>query len=300
MNPAPRVTVIMRTKNAAWVVHQALAGLAAQTYRDYELLVIDSGSTDRTLDIVQQYPCRLLTIAAEDYVPGVVLNLAGREARGELLVFQNSDVVPLVPDALGALVQAFADPQVTAAFGRQLPRPEAEPWVRRDYAMAFPPVGPAPPWLALSLCFAAMRRSAWQRRPFYTDAWASEDTEWGERARRAGEVVAYVPQALVMHSHNYTLRQIYGRRFVEGEADAFIYRRNASAWRLVRRYLGSLAADIRHDLPERAFRDLVTAPARRAVYHWAHFQGMRLGLRRIATGDTDISKGQQTVLSRYE
>jgi glycosyltransferase involved in cell wall biosynthesis len=44
----PRVTVIMRTKNSDWVVHQALAALFSQTYRDFELLVVDSGSTDRT------------------------------------------------------------------------------------------------------------------------------------------------------------------------------------------------------------------------------------------------------------
>ena len=58
-SPSPRVSVIMRTKNSDWVVAQALQALHSQTFRDFELLVVDSGSTDRTLEIVAQFPARL-------------------------------------------------------------------------------------------------------------------------------------------------------------------------------------------------------------------------------------------------
>ena len=223
MTAVPRASVIMRSKNAEGVIAQALAALFSQDFTDFELLVVDSGSTDGTLDIVRQYPCRLLQIEPLAYYPGAVLNNAIEQTRAELVVFQNSDAVPLIPQALGRLLAAFDDPQVDAAFARQLPRPGADPWVQRDYAASFPPGGPAPPWVTLSLPLAAMRKSAWRLHPFYTDAWASEDTEWGHWASQNGRVIRYVPEALVMHSHNYTLRQLYGRRFVEGEADAFIY-----------------------------------------------------------------------------
>ena len=295
----PSVTVIMRTKNVEDIVGQALDGLFAQDFSDFQVMVVDSGSTDGTRDVVGRYPATVRVIRAEDYVPGPVLNEAIRRCSSELVVFQNSDVVPLRTDALSSLVAAFQDPEVMAAFGRQLPRPEAHTWVRGDYARAFPAAGPAPEWLPFSLPFAAMRRSAWEARPFYDAAWGSEDTDWGVAARDRGWRIAYVPEAAVMHSHNYTLRQLYGRRFIEGEADAFIYGRaeGAAAW--LRRALGSMVRDVADHLRVRDVAGLFQVPARRAVYHWAYGVGYRLGTQRRLTGDADVSVGQRTVLSRY-
>ena len=55
-----RVDVVMRTKNSDWVVDRALAALYSQRHRDFDLLVVDSGSTDRTLEIVRRHPHRLV------------------------------------------------------------------------------------------------------------------------------------------------------------------------------------------------------------------------------------------------
>jgi len=300
MTAVPRASVIMRSKNAEGVIAQALAALFSQDFTDFELLVVDSGSTDGTLDIVRQYPCRLLQIEPLAYYPGAVLNNAIEQTRAELVVFQNSDAVPLIPQALGRLLAAFDDLQVDAAFARQLPRPGADPWVQRDYAASFPPGGPAPPWITLSLPLAAMRKSAWRLHPFYTDAWASEDTEWGHWASQNGRVIRYIPEALVMHSHNYTLRQLYGRRFVEGEADAFIYGGGDSLPAMARRFLTSAARDGADHLLRRRWSHIPGILPRRAVYHWAYYKGHRLGERRRDSGDKDARTGQDVVLSRYD
>jgi rhamnosyltransferase len=289
----------MRTKNNEDVVHQALAGLHAQAFRDFELIVIDSGSTDRTIEMVRSYPCKLIQIRPEEYYPGPVLNRAAARACGEVLVFQNSDVVPLTSETLGRLVAPFADAAVQATFARQLPRPEAHTWVRRDYEVAFPAQGEAPAWLPFSLPLAAMRRSAWARRPFYDAAWGSEDTEWGVRARAAGEVVRYVPDALVMHSHNYTLRQLVGRRFIEGEADAFIFGGAVGALASLGRWARSMAADVRAHWHAGDLAGMLAALPRRAVYHHAYWRGRAHGARRQVRGG-DASFGQRMVLSRYE
>lgn len=293
------VTVIMRSKNSDWVIHQALVALFAQTFTDFELLVVDSGSTDRTLEIARSFPCRITKIDPGDYYPGMVLNRAIDDARGEIVVFQNSDAVPLVPGALQALISAFDDPGIEAAFGRQVPRPDAEPWVARDYAVTFPAAPPSPTWMHYSLPFAAMRRSTWKQHRFYTDAWGSEDSEWGYRAVRRGRPPKYVPDALVMHSHNYTLRQLFGRRFIEGEADAFVYRNEPRAVRLVRDTLASTARDIPAYVRAKAWLGLLRTPVRRAVYHWAYFRGHALGASRLRSGSLDASAGQQVVLERY-
>lgn len=297
--PSPRVTVILRCKNSESEIGVALSALFSQDFRDFELLVVDSGSTDRTLQIVARWPHRLIRIAPEDYVPGPVLNRACSEAPGEILVFQNSDCAPLHPGVLGRLVAAFDDPAVMAAFCRQVPRPEAWPWVRREYRLAFPEAPAAPPWLPYSLPFAAMRRTAWEQQPFYQEAWGSEDTAWGCRARARGWVIRYLPDCPVMHSHNYTLRQLYGRRFIEGEADAFILDQMPSPARLALRAVAETLRDWREDLREGDLGDLVQAPVRRIVDAWAYGRGSRHGLRRRRQGDPDVRHGQRIVLLRH-
>jgi rhamnosyltransferase len=299
MTATPAISIIMRSKDSAWVIDRALAALFSQTRRDFELIVVDSGSTDRTLEIVRGYPCRLVSIAPEKYFPGPVLNDAIALARAPLIVFQNSDVVPLNARALEALVAPFSDGGVSATFARQIPRPEAHTWVRRDYDAAFPAHGEAPPWMPYSLPFAAMRRSAWEQQPFYTEAWGSEDTHWGHRAREAGRVVRYVPDAVVMHSHNYTLRQLYGRRFIEGEADAFILPGRASTLEACAGAAASLARDAGPHLRAGDLRGLLLAPLRRAVFHYGYVKGRWWGESRRRRRDDDASVGQREVLSRY-
>jgi rhamnosyltransferase len=295
----PSVTVIMRTKDVEDIVGQTLAALFSQTVTDFDLVVVDSGSKDRTLEIVGGYPARVISIRPEDYYPGRVLNRAIAETDGDIVVFINSDVVALRPDTLARLLAAFSDPTTMAAFARQLARPEAHDWVIRDYIEAYPSVGEAPAWQPYSLPLAAMRREAWQIQPFYTDAWGSEDTEWGVRARERGFEIAYVPESLVMHSHNYTLRQLYGRRFIEGEADAFIYRNHDSRRARVVAAVRSMVNDVAFSLSRGHPLQAALAIPRRIVYHWAYFKGRTLGERRRRQNDNDTSLGQKAVLSRY-
>ena len=300
----PLASVIMRCKNSDWVIEQTLASLFSQSFTDFELLVVDSGSEDRTLEIVRNYPCQLIEIEPTAYVPGAVLNMAAARARGELLVFLNSDTVPLTCEALGALIApltgADAQPKVAATFARQIPRPEAQTWVRRDYGVAFPATAPAPSWLTFSLPFAAMRKDVWRQRPFYVDSWASEDTEWGQWALASGWQIQYVPAAAAMHSHNYTLSQIYGRRFVEGEADAFIRNEPSSVLNACRRWASSTWKDVRAAAAAADWRGMVASPLRRAVYHWAHLRGQRHGWHRKTHGDTSIATGLEVILKRHD
>jgi rhamnosyltransferase len=295
----PRVSVVMRCKNSDWVIGQALAALYSQTFQDFELIVIDSGSTDTTLDLVREYPHRLIQIQPEEYYPGPVLNRGAEAARGDIVVLLNSDSVLLTPESLQQLVNAFDDSAVDAALGRQVPRPEAQSWVRREYAESFPATGETPPWITLSAPLAALRKSAWERHPFYRDAWGSEDTEWGQWAKDENITIRYVAGSLTMHSHNYTLRELKGRRFIEGEADAFIYGRKENLLRAVGRWAASSARDVVACARTGDWADVPRVPARRAVFHWAYLQGHRHGIERIATNNRDASVGQRTVLDRH-
>lgn len=298
-NKTPYVSIIMRSKNSDWVIDQALSALYSQNYKDFELIIVDSGSTDKTLEIVKQYPCRLFQIDPSEYFPGKVLNDAIKKARGEIIVFQNSDVVPLGPKTLGRLISTFQKPAVMAAFCRQVPRPEAKSWVRCDYAKSFPVCEKAPSWITLSLPMAAMRKNVWEKHPFYTEAWASEDTEWGHWAKTNGHEIKYVSNAAVMHSHNYSLKQLHGRRYVEGEADAFIYKRKYPIIKLIQCYVRSCVQDIWWQCKHFDFLDMLFIPLRRLVYHLSYYKGHRFGEKRRDQKNVDMSTGQNIVLNLH-
>ncbi len=295
----PRVSVVMRTKNSEWVISEALAALFSQTYDNFELFVVDSGSTDRTLELLRSYPHRLVEIPPEDYHPGRVLNMAVEQCRGEIIVFQNSDGVPLTTETLGRLIAAFDDPETSAALTRQIPRPDAHSWVRREYKESFPDAEKTPDWITLSLPMAAIRRSAWEQHPFYTQCWGSEDTEWGHWAKREGLRIQYVSEATIMHSHNYSLHQLYGRMFIEGEADAFIYGKHETLVSAAARTVVRSFRDFGACLKQGDLEDVARVIPRRLVHHLAYYRGNRLGRRRRESGDIDPSRAQKIVLRSH-
>ena len=120
--------VVVRSKDDEAVVGSTLEAVFAQTHRPLEVLNVDSGSTDATPAIVARYPCRRFHLPAREYVPGRVLNWMAREARGEILVFLNSDATPLDDAWLERLLEVLErDPGVGGVYGRQIARSGASP-----------------------------------------------------------------------------------------------------------------------------------------------------------------------------
>ena len=290
-----KVTVIMRTKNSGEFMPAVLKALFSQEGVDFELAVIDSSSTDKTVECLKLYPHHFTQIPAEEYVPGPVLNRMVEKAETPIVVFLNSDAHLLSPNSLSELLRPFDDPDVEATFGRQRPRPDALAWVEHALEVSFPAHGPAPDWVPFALPFAAMRKSAWERHPFYSKAWGSEDTEWGVWANR----IEYVPRATVMHSQNYTQKQLYGRMFIEGEADAFIYGKYASGPAQALLCLKEMVREVWLGVKKGEWRGLLQVPARCLIRRLAYWRGNQLGHKRIKTGCKNLRVGQQAVLSRY-
>src|SRR5262249_37054305 len=97
----------------------------------FEVLVVDSGSTDSTLDIIRRYPARIQQIPPETFHHARTRNTVASLAGGEYLVFLSQDAIPASDTWLAALLRNFKDSQVGAVYGRQLPKPESG-WERRS------------------------------------------------------------------------------------------------------------------------------------------------------------------------
>lgn len=229
------VNVVMRTYNNEDIIDKTLAALFSQKGIQFTLIVIDSGSTDNTLYLMRNYPKKLITIENKDYIPGKVLNLGVSQCESEIIVFLNSDTVMLQTNTLLNLCNDFISRNLDAGYGRQVARPDAYPEVEKAYLKSFPRSRKNKcSWITLSAPIMIMKKQVALDNKFYNESWGSEDTELGKRLMDNGYNVDYISSALAMHSHNYTLKQLRNRSYIEGEADHFIYNTKLSWLQLLK------------------------------------------------------------------
>lgn len=272
--------IILRCKNSSHIISQTLKALFSQDYKNFELLVLDSGSSDDTLEKVAFYKHKLIKIEASSYHPGRVLNNAILQNNNKLIVFLNSDTVMLSPNCLSILVNELKQKDTHAVFARQVARSDAKPWVKRDYEISFPKNDKNPQWIYFSLPFAGIKKKVWKDTHFYTKAWASEDTKMGYDLGKKSLHVKYLNTCIVMHSHNYNLKQIYNRRFVEAEADVYIFNNKYAAVDFIKAYLSSIYNDFKYLIKDYEIKEIFLSIVRRFVYHYAYYKGYIYGMKR--------------------
>ena len=277
------VWVVIRTRDDMPILTRTLGSLAAQDL-PHRLLVVDNGSRDGSREAAAAVAQRVLDVPRDEYVPGRVLNQAMRATTGEVVIFLNSDCPLQRPDSLRVLLTGLK-PGVVACFGRQIPRPDCHALHARDTEHTFGDGSRQARWRhCFSMAFSAVRRSAWEERPFDETLAYSEDIDWTWRCRLAGGQVAYVPQAVVEHSHNYTLAQSYRRHFGEGQAEARIFA--WSPWErcllrfTVLPFVRQLVSDARWCLARGGLRGLAWSPLLRGAQGLGRRAGFLAGLRR--------------------
>src|SRR6056297_3927886 len=98
----PKVSIIMRSINDMDFIEATFQGIQEQNFQDFEIVNVDSGSTDGTYELIKKYnKGTVYQIRPEEYVPGPVLNTAISRSKGDLIVFNNSDCIPQNQDWLG-------------------------------------------------------------------------------------------------------------------------------------------------------------------------------------------------------
>ena len=133
----PRISVLVRARNDEVLIERTLAGIFSQWPQPFEVIVCDDNSTDRTREVAAKFPVRFFTRPEGAYKPGKTLNALVREAKGDVVVFNNSDAVPCDPHWLEELVKPLLGDRRVFAFANQLPRADAAMLVRKDSERAF-------------------------------------------------------------------------------------------------------------------------------------------------------------------
>lgn len=219
------ISVIIPTCNAAKTLTELLAVLARQTLRPDEILVVDSSSEDDTVAIARQFGAEVTVIDRQQFDHGGTRSKMARMARGELLVFFTQDAIPATRDALARLVGPFAEHEdIAVAYGRQLPGNDAT-WIAASLRRFNYPehssirgfddrVKTGLRTAFVSNSFAAYRKEALAESGYFKNGLIfGEDTCTVGRLLAHGYRIAYVSEAKVYHSHNYTLSEEFRRSF---------------------------------------------------------------------------------------
>lgn len=220
----PEISVVIRCLNEEAHIARLLSGLAQQTIGPAETIIVDSGSTDATLDIASRYPnVRILRISQADFSFGRSLNLGCSAATGTHIVIASAHVYPLRSDWIAQLTTPLLESDVAITYGAQRGDERTKFSEHQIFASWFPADGGGRqnhPFC--NNANSAINRDLWRSMPFDEGLTGLEDLEWAHRAQEGGYAVYYCPDASVAHIHEESWSQIRNR-----------YRREAIAYRSI-------------------------------------------------------------------
>lgn len=222
------VGICIPTYNAGPCIDEQLCALSRIRDIFSRIIIIDSSSTDRTAEYFRRKGYEVLSIPGIDFDHGGTRqNAVILLEECDVVVFLTQDAIPISVESITRLVAAFDDPDVALAYGRQLPRPGAGPIEAHARLFGYPAQSrikskESIPEIGLraavvSNSFAAYRRSTLlELGGFPKGTLFGEDTLTGAKAILAGYKIAYVGDAEVYHSHDYSLLQEFRRYFDNG------------------------------------------------------------------------------------
>lgn len=234
------ISVIIPTLNAEHEIDGLLIALEHQSIQPVDILIVDSASEDKTIELVRQHKrVRLLKIDRQDFNHGTTRDMALRESRGDFVCFLTQDAVPVSDDYLERLVAPMVDDSdIALVSGRQLPKADARRFEQlvRDFNYPDAPSVRSKgdlekfgikTFFASDTC-SAYRRTAYLECGGFDHVNTNEDMLMAAKFIASGLKVAYEPRAEVYHSHNLTPFQQFARNravgfFLETHADNLMH-----------------------------------------------------------------------------
>lgn len=237
------VSIIIPAKNEEENIGKCLEAVYNQEtgYR-FEVIVIDSGSSDRTPDIVKRYPAvQLVEIQSREFGHGKTRNLGAEGSKGDYIVFLNADAIPVDKNWLNPLIDPLTkDKKIAGVYSRHIPKEGCHLYMVRDIQKTMPgkPMvrSQAKPFdfMIFSTVSCAIPRDIWKEYPFKDAIIIAEDQEWADRVLEQGLKIVYEPASRVYHSHNYTPHQLFeNKRNVAKSTRRFKTKFSALVWGFV-------------------------------------------------------------------
>ena len=221
------ISLIIRTWNEVTHIQQALDAAIEQTTPPDEIIVVDSGSTDGTLDKLSGFEVKLLTIPHEDFTYGYAWNTGARSAKGDYLVSLSAHALPVNRIWLNNLLKPLqSDPTIAGVSSHQISflNQSIEPYLvlwqtLYRWGLRTPTVRR---YLFSNVC-SAIRSALWRENPFDESIATCEDHLWALQMQRQGYSIAYASDSYLYHSHHLSARAGMRRRWGELRALLGLY-----------------------------------------------------------------------------
>ena len=231
LSAAPvRVSVIVCTRNGAATLEACLASLTRLHYSNYEIILVDDGSTDDVPEITRRHPI-VRYIHQEAAGLSVARNTGAAAATGDIFAYTDDDCIA-DPDWLTYLTRALTDPIMAAAGGPNVPQP---PQTLTQACVIAAPGAPAHVLISDRLaehvpgCNLAVKRHAFESidgfRPKYHAA--GDDVDFCWRLQEAGCGIAFAPAAMVWHHRRTTIGAFLKQQCGYGKAEALLMARHS-------------------------------------------------------------------------
>ena len=219
-----KVSVIVPTRNGGKCLERLFKTLREQTFRAVQILVVDSSSDDDTSKICRTYGADLIQIEAKTFDHGGTRNLAATIAEGEILVFMTQDAFLKDVNGFENLIKPLETQTVAASYGKQIPNGDANPVEVFARSFNYPSIklikeAEDLPRLGVKTFFFSNVCSAIKKKVFEEVGGFPQETIMNEDMFLAAKLlikgyqIAYQPDAVVYHSHHYSLDKQFKRYF---------------------------------------------------------------------------------------
>jgi len=217
------ISVVIPTLNAERHIRQLMKSLLSQTI-PCEIIVVDSSSSDRTVEVAASYGAKTVTIDRIAFDHGGTRNLAVKAAKGDTIIFLTQDAVPANEHLIENLVKPLHDQRIALSYGRQIAKNNVTPIERFARQFNYPreslikgkeqieSLG-IKTFFCSNVCSAVRKRQFEEMGGFPEKIIINEDMLFAARLVMKGYRVAYEPSAVLYHSHNYSLREQFKRYF---------------------------------------------------------------------------------------
>ena len=252
-------SIIVRAFNEEKHIGRLFTGISQQSLNNFEVVLVDSGSTDATIEISKshnwEFPVRIVKILPERFSFGRSLNLGIDHALSDTIVIASAHVYPVYPDWLERLISPFSDPQVGLTYGKQRGGGSTYFSEHQIFSRWFPDQSKSQQ--SNPFCNnanAAIRKDLWIDHQYDETLSGLEDLEWGHWVIEQGFIVSYVAEAEIIHLHEDTPKGIYNRYRREAMAFKRIFpQEQFGFFDFVRLYITNLVSDSATAVRERRF-----------------------------------------------
>jgi glycosyltransferase involved in cell wall biosynthesis len=271
-------SIVIRAYNEEKHIGRLLEGIRQQTVSDVEIILVDSGSTDKTVPVAESFDAHIVRIPSDEFTFGRSLNFGVRAATREFVVIASAHVYPVYPDWIESLLRPFEDDKVGLTYGRQRGYENSKYSEHQIFYQWYPDVSKLDKETVFcNNANAAIRKSLWEKNQYDETLTGLEDLAWAKWVKEQGYKISYVAEAEIIHIHNETPRGVYNRYRREAMALRKIYpEANFNLYDFFRSSITNIFSDMWHAAGEGV---LLKNIASIFWFRIMQFQGTRMGHR---------------------